>query len=140
MPGVEQLVAGVELAELAHNGHRHRAQLGGVRRELGFARRMAPQQREGGGILPGHGQERPGAESRVRRHGQFRAQLHAEVVEDLLEDLPVELLLRPEVPVDDQLGDPAGRGHVLHGGVGESGRGECQRSPVQDGGTPLGSW
>ena len=100
---------------------------------------MAPQEREGGGILPRHGQEGAGPESGVRGHRQLGAELHAQVVEDLLEDLAVELFLRPEVPVDDELGDAAGRTDVVHGGVGESGRREGQGGAVQDGGTPLGS-
>jgi hypothetical protein len=48
----------------------------------------------------------------------------AQPVEDLLEDGPVELLFGLEVPVQDEAGDPARPGDVLHGGVREPGSGE----------------
>ena len=104
----------------------------------GLACGVAPQEREGVRVLPCHGQERPGAEAAAGRQRQLAAELLAEVVEDLLEDLSVELFLRPEVPVDDELGDPARRGHVLHGGVREPRGCERPRRAVEDGGTTFG--
>ena len=70
--------------------------------------------------------------------GQFGPQLLAQLVEDLLEDLAVELLLGLEVAIDDELGDPAGGGDVVHGRVGETRRGEGRGGAAEDGGPPFG--
>ena len=114
-------VAGVELAELAHDGHRDGAQLGGICRDpLGFA--PHGRHREGKAAGSARATVNSVRGPRPARAGiaNFWLELLAEFVEHLLEDLPVELLFRLEVPVDDQLGDATRGRHVLHGGVGES--------------------
>ncbi len=75
----------------------------------GSRRRVAPQQRERSRVAAGDREQRPGTEPAVARQGQLGPQLLAQVVEDLLEDLAVELLLRLEMAVHDQLGHAAGQ-------------------------------
>ena len=58
-------------------------------------------------------------------------------MEDPLEDRAVELFLRIEVPVHDELRDLAGRGDVFHRGGREARVGERARRAAEDGGLPF---
>ena len=135
MPGVEYFVAGIEPAE------RRTTETDTERRSAAYAANCGSRAawrhnsvKAAGSPRACHCEERPGPEAGVRGHGQLGAEFDAEVVEDLLEDLAVELFLRREVAVDDELGHPAGGADVVHGGLGESGGREGQRGAVEDGG------
>ena len=136
-PGVEQVVTRVECRQLSDDTNRDGPELGGVSSELWFMSCVTPQERETVWILAGDRQEGAGAETTPGRPAQFDPELVAKMLEDLLEDFSVELLLRIEMSIDDELGHRASCRHVLHGGVGEAGRGERARCTVQDGGSSL---
>ena len=129
----------VQRAQLADDGDRDLPYLRRIRGELPFVCGVPPQQGEGGWVLAGHGEQGPGAQAAAAWRGQLGPQLGAQVVEDVLEDLPVELLLRFEVAVDDELGDAAGGGDIVHGRLGETGRRKGPRRAVEDGGPSFGA-
>jgi hypothetical protein len=137
-PGVEESVARVEPRELAHDVDRDGAQLRGVGGEPGLPGGMTPEQGESGRVLAGHREQGPWPQAAVGRFGQFAPQFLAQLLEDLLEDGPVEILFGPEVPVDDQLGHAAAGGHVVHGRLSKAGRREGTRRALEDGGASLG--
>ena len=67
-----------------------------------------------------------------------RVELLAQAGGHLLEDRPVELLLRGEDPVHDEPGDAGRAGHVVHRGAVEAGSHERRRGGSQDLGPAFG--
>ena len=98
---------------------------------------MTPQQSETGGVLAGDREERSHAEPPCLATFQPRAQFFGVALEDPLEDGAVQLFLGVEMPVQDQLRNAAGAGHVVHRSTGETGAGKGLGRPPQDRGVTL---
>ncbi len=103
--------------------------------EPGFVSGVHPEQAEAIGIVAGHDEQRPHDEVAVGRSLIPGEELVSQADHDPLEHGSVQVLLRPEVPVDDQPRDAGGVGDVLHRGAVEAGVRERPR-PLLGGSTP----
>jgi hypothetical protein len=159
-PGPQRRVGEVGADEVRSHRVGDRAELAVVGGEGRLVGGVEPEQAEGVRVLAGDPEERarrlppPGLAGRpVRRFassspgvdgGPVRlvtddgVELRAEPRRHLLEDGPVELLLRREDAVHDEPGDAGRAGHVVHGGAVEAGADERRRRGPQDLGAALG--
>ena len=121
----------------AHGRHGLCTELARVPRQLRLAPRMAPEKLERGGIFPREHEE--GARADAEAVGlEARHDPRGELRRHALQDRAIEVGLRGEVTVEDELGHAGRGGDVLHRGRGIAPPAKQLRRAPQDHLPPLG--